>query len=652
MSMLGSLVVRIGVNIDEFAAGMKRIEDQIKNVEKRFEGMTSVGERISDVGKKITGVGLALGGALGFAAKAGLEYNAQIQQTQIALAQMLGSQAKAESMIKKLADFAAKTPFQFPELADATRRMLAFGFSAEQIMPMLKAVGDAAAGLGLSGSEGINRIITALGQMRAKGKVSAEEMLQLTEAGVPAWEILAQAMGKSTAEVQKLAEKGLIPADKAIQALVDGMEKRFPNMMDKQSKSFSGLMSTLRDEIDRTLGKAFKPLFDWLTEEGLPMAIKFVQQFGSSLVYIAAGAAAFALIIGPLLMLVGFIPQVVAGFGVLTGIFAGIGTVLGTVLPLLLGIAAAAGLIYAAFTTNFAGIRDIVLEVWEFIKAVFSEAISIIIPQVEGFINYVVAQWPKVKATLQAFFDWLEPIFSVVFNNVANIVKTAFNAIMLVVTDVVNIVIGIVKFFVAVLSGDWRTAWETVKSVLRSAVSVIKTIISGVFGIGGSILRIVIDGLSALVKQVIAIGEQIAKGLWDGISRMTGWLRDKIVSWAKRVLPGPIADLLGIRSPSKLMAEYGRYVALGLAKGMENATRYVSTAAAGLAKAVPVTLERDISVTFSGQMSGEVPEKQVRERPIYLLLDGKVVGQLIAPHIETELNRREALSLRMVGVET
>jgi tape measure domain-containing protein len=75
--------------------------------------------------------------------------------------------------------------------------MLAMGFSAKEVMPTLTAIGDASSGLGL-GAEGLDRITRALGQMRAKGKVSAEEMLQLTEAGVPAWAILSKAIGKST----------------------------------------------------------------------------------------------------------------------------------------------------------------------------------------------------------------------------------------------------------------------------------------------------------------------------------------------------------------------------------------------------------------------------------------------------------------------
>ena len=201
----------------------------------------------------------------------------QFEQTQIGFETMLGSAEKANQFISDLQDFAAKTPFEFLQLTDASKRLLAFGFSAEQILPMMTAVGNAAAGLGL-GAEGIDRITLALGQMRAKSKVSAEEMLQLTEAGVPAWDILAKKMGITTQQVMKLSEKGLIPAQQAIDAFIEGMNERFPDMMERQSKSLLGLWSNMKDVFSNKiflrwgqgLADALKPRFErlnrWIDE--------------------------------------------------------------------------------------------------------------------------------------------------------------------------------------------------------------------------------------------------------------------------------------------------------------------------------------------------------------------------------------------------
>ncbi|MCM8901331.1 tape measure protein [Caldicoprobacter algeriensis] len=272
---VGELFVRLGIDSSKFDKGLDQAEKKalsLGNILKNalsFAGGLAIWDTIK------AGIQNSIG--------AGMQFNATLQQSKIAFDTMLGSAEKANTLLQQLSEFAAKTPFEFPELVDAAKRMLAFGFSAEQIIPTLKSVGDAAAGLGLSGAEGIQRLLIALGQMRAKGKVTAEEMMQLTEAGVPAWEILAQAMGKSTAEVMQLTSKGLIPADKAIQALIAGMEQRFPNMMEKQSQSFNGLMSTLRDNLNIVFGQIMKPVFDWLTNTALPNAVAAVGRFADAI---------------------------------------------------------------------------------------------------------------------------------------------------------------------------------------------------------------------------------------------------------------------------------------------------------------------------------------------------------------------------------
>lgn len=193
-----------------------------------------------------------------------LKFAGEMEQTRIGLETMLGSAEKADVFIRDLFAFAAKTPFDFPGLQESSKLLLAFGFQAEEVLPMMEAIGNAAAGLG-KGAEGINRATIALGQMRAKGKVSAEEMLQLTELGIPAWDILADAMSVTTAQAQELVSKGVVPVDKAIKALIHGMNIRFPDMMKRQNQSLLGLWSNIQDVFST------KILLRW--GEGLSMSV-------------------------------------------------------------------------------------------------------------------------------------------------------------------------------------------------------------------------------------------------------------------------------------------------------------------------------------------------------------------------------------------
>ena len=187
----------------------------------------------------------------------------EFEQTRISFTTLLGSAEKAKAMLEDLADFAQRTPFQLRDLEQATKRLLAYGFAAEQIIPTLRVVGDTAAALGL-GSEGIDRITRALGQMQAKGRVAGQEMLQLAEAGIPAWQILADAIGVTVPEAMTLAEQGAIDASQAIAALIAGLGTRFGGLMQQQSKTFLGQMSNIKDQLDLMLRDLGKPLLDAL----------------------------------------------------------------------------------------------------------------------------------------------------------------------------------------------------------------------------------------------------------------------------------------------------------------------------------------------------------------------------------------------------
>ena len=180
-----------------------------------------------------------------------MEIAGDYEQTQIAFETMLKSAEKAEKFLKEASDFANKTPFEFPELINSSKLLLAFGFEADKIMDLMTVIGDTSSGLG-AGSDGIDRITRALGQMQAKGRVMTEELLQLQELGVPANQILQEELGLTGEQVGNIGKEG-IEASVAIDALLRGMDKRFGGMMDNQSKTAKGMLSTLKDTLENSL---------------------------------------------------------------------------------------------------------------------------------------------------------------------------------------------------------------------------------------------------------------------------------------------------------------------------------------------------------------------------------------------------------------
>jgi tape measure domain-containing protein len=207
--------------------------------------------------------GLAAGGA-GIAAAWKLTgLAADVETTQIALSSLTGSVQEGAQAFSDLQRFAATTPFELNEVTQAARSLLAAGVDASQLPDMLTDLGNAASAVGAPLAE----VALVFQQMRTKGKVSNEELLQLAERGVPAYQALADAMGITVAQVQELATKGEL-GTKEIDLLGRSLGDMFPTAMSDQAASLNGQLSTLHDnvvQIGGQIGALFLPTVKDLT---------------------------------------------------------------------------------------------------------------------------------------------------------------------------------------------------------------------------------------------------------------------------------------------------------------------------------------------------------------------------------------------------
>lgn len=251
-------------------------------------------------------------GAGGLAALGGygLKAAGDFQQTRIAFEGLLGSAETADTFLKQMRDFAAKTPFELPGVLDAAKQLMATGTSAENVVPVLTKIGNVASALGV-GEENIKSVVVALGQMKGKGKASAEEMNQIGEAipGFSAVKAVAEGMGVSVADAFKAMEKGAVPADDAIKYILAGMEK-FPGAagaMDRQSRTLNGVISTLKDTFNNALIDGIEPF--------LPAMAKF----GESLAPMMGKVVTFA--VGGLKTFIGGIAETIRGIRAMVAAF-------------------------------------------------------------------------------------------------------------------------------------------------------------------------------------------------------------------------------------------------------------------------------------------------------------------------------------------
>src|SRR6266567_4035478 len=272
IAILGDMLVRYRADISDLSNKVKQAKSEMSTVDETakktgtgiFSGFTQgVKGAISfgaQIGQTVSGVQALANSAIGLG-QALLEPNASMEQTTVGFETLLGKGQKTQAFLKDLQNFAAATPFEFPELSTDAEHMLAFGFSAKEVIPDLTAIGDAMSAMGKSNAE-IDSIVTVFGQMKAAGKVNAQDMMQLTSQGIPAWKMLAQAMHLTVPEVQALSQKGLLPADKSIKMLTAGMEKMFGGGMKSQATTFNGLLSTFHDNASAAMRAFTGPLFD------------------------------------------------------------------------------------------------------------------------------------------------------------------------------------------------------------------------------------------------------------------------------------------------------------------------------------------------------------------------------------------------------
>jgi len=180
---------------------------------------------------------------------------------------------KAKELQGWVQQLAIKSPFTQKGAADAFRMGMAYGFTTDEAKRLTQAMTDYSAASG-RGEETMGRVTLALGQIKAKGKLAGQEVLQLTEAGINVNDILARSFGKSTQEIVDMRERGLIPAGQAIEAIVAAMEKDYGGAAEKQATSFSGLLSSLQDIQEIGLRELFTGTF----QEVQPYVAAFVDK--------------------------------------------------------------------------------------------------------------------------------------------------------------------------------------------------------------------------------------------------------------------------------------------------------------------------------------------------------------------------------------
>ena len=227
---------------------LKETTSELKN---HKSGISGVSTEMNKLKTMVTGFIAAYGGKKLWEMLIGS--NAEMEQYTTSLEVMLGSTEKASAMIEKMREFAAKTPLTLENVISGGSLLMSYGVDESNLIDTMTKLGDLASG----NAEKMDRITLAYGQMLAKGKATGEELRQMTEAGVPLQTALAESIGVTGEEFSKMVSAGKVGIDalnKAITELTTG-DGKFAGMMEKQSQTMQGMLSTMQDNISEFFRK-------------------------------------------------------------------------------------------------------------------------------------------------------------------------------------------------------------------------------------------------------------------------------------------------------------------------------------------------------------------------------------------------------------
>jgi lambda family phage tail tape measure protein len=256
------------------ATGRARKENGqfVTTAEAAAAGIRKQGRAAQQAGSSVSSLGGTIRNLIGaYAAIQAVKFvftqAAELQTQARSLEILAGSAEKAGKIIKELQELGAVTPFTSTELIDSAKRLQAFGVETDKVVETTRRLADAS---GATGAE-LSGLVTAFGQVQAKGRLQGEELLQFQERGIALQEELRKMYGMTGEEFQKALSKGQIGAEAVEVALINltNVGGKYANGAIAQSDTLNGKLSTLQDSFQRlaqNIGKFFEPIFKFLID--------------------------------------------------------------------------------------------------------------------------------------------------------------------------------------------------------------------------------------------------------------------------------------------------------------------------------------------------------------------------------------------------
>ena len=196
--------------------------------------------------------------------KSGVDYNATMESYLTNFKVMLGSEEAAATKLSEIRKMAASTPFSLDDLTSGTQTLLQFGIAADDTTGVLQRLGD----ISLGNAEKLQTLTRAYGKMSSAKKVTLENVNMMIDAGFNPLNQICDATGESMSDLYKRISDGKVSFSE-LEAAVEAATSQggqFYNGMLEASQTFSGRMSTLKDNVSALTGELTSGLFAALGE--------------------------------------------------------------------------------------------------------------------------------------------------------------------------------------------------------------------------------------------------------------------------------------------------------------------------------------------------------------------------------------------------
>jgi len=417
VSYIFSAVDRFTAVAGKIRGSMAAVQETANGVSKKIDGF---GQSARSAGKDLMPVSLGLGALAGFA----LHASAKMETLQTSFKTMTGSGENAAALMKDLRDFGARTPFEIEGIGGATKQLLAFGVVQKDIIPTLTTLGDISAGAGVPLSD----MASIFGKVKSKGKMMTEEILQMSDRGIPIVDVLAKGFRVTKEKIFDMASKGKISFEVMQKAMakMTGTGGIFNNQMEEQSKTLAGRWSTMQDSITNsltTIGDTLVDTFDLKTVlqdasiylDGLTSRVQAFVKENPGITKFALGVTALVAVLAPLLIAIGFIASGVAALApiltLVTGIFGFLSAAGATLAAVIDLIAAATGLATLPFLLIVLAVVAVIAALyllwdnWDQVSSWIGDGIESLVAWFTGLAETLSAVFSNIGAMATKIFE-------------------------------------------------------------------------------------------------------------------------------------------------------------------------------------------------------------------------------------------------------